>query len=192
MRKVYGVGVNDYNGVVSVGNNKIKSYQIWKDMLKRCYDKKYQEKQPTYADCTVCEDWLKFGKFKEWFDANYPQHLEEQGIRLELDKDILVIGNKVYSPDACCFIPQRTNRFMANKQLNNTSGYTGVSLSKKYKKWQVQISDFNTSQYKHLGYFTNIEDAKDAYNKARKIEALKVKEYLRELGYDENIINKIK
>ena len=51
---------------------------------------------------------------------------------------------------------------------------------------------FDNNKNRHIGYFNNIEDAKDAYNKAREIEALKAKEYLRELGYDEEIINKIK
>ena len=48
-------------------------------------------------------------------------------------------------------------------QKNNTSGYRGVSLHKKYKKWRstIQIN----KRVIHIGYFCNIEEAVLAYNK---------------------------
>lgn len=193
MKKVFGVGINDYDGRVFIDNKKIKSYQIWQGILGRCYDKKHQRRQPTYMDATVCDEWLLFSNFKKWFDENYPDELaRELGIKFDLDKDLLSDKAKIYSPDTCVFLPYNVNRFLSNRYSSNTSGYIGVCWHKRDNRWDARINDFNTNQQKHLGYFTNIEDAKDAYNKAREIEALKVKEYLRELGYNEKIINKIK
>lgn len=192
MRKVYNVGINDYNGRICINNKKIKSYQSWKDMLARCYSYSFHNKNPTYIGCTVCDDWLYFSKFKEWFDKNYRWDLDEQGIKLNLDKDLLSGESKIYSPETCVFLPKKINLFIANIQNNNVSGYTGVCWHKNNKKWVSRIHDFFTSKNKYVGQFNNIEDARDAYIEARKIEVLKVKEYLRELGYDKKIIDNIK
>ena len=37
-------------------------YQKWKDLIKRCFCPKYQEKRPTYKDCTVTEEWKYLSK----------------------------------------------------------------------------------------------------------------------------------
>lgn len=191
-KKICDMCVNDYDGNVWINGKIIKSYSVWRDMLRRCYDPKYQQKYPTYVDCTVCDEWLYFSKFKRWFDENYPYHLEEQGIKLNIDKDLLSNGGKVYSPDTCVFLPRDVNLFMSTRYSNNTSGHTGVCWSKLSKKWHVRINEFDSNKRNNIGYFTNIEDAKDAYLKAREIEAEKCKEYLKELGYNKIIIEKIK
>lgn len=190
---VYGVGVNDYDGKVHIDGRHIRSYQVWLDMLKRCYSAKYHDKYPTYIGCYVSKEWLSFNNFKNWYDANYPEELARSlGIKFELDKDLLVKGNKMYSCDTCIFLPQKVNNFLANKYSTNTSGYIGVVWYKTKDKWQAQTYSFDTSKYKYLGLFSNIDDAVQAYVLAREIESIKVKDYLRELGYSDDIINKIK
>lgn len=170
MQKVLGVGINDYNEKIKINNKHIKSYIVWRDMLKRCYDSKYHKSRPTYIGCTVCEEWLYFSKFKEWYDNNFPFWLERDGVIIDLDKDLLIEGNKIYSPDTCIFIPHKVNSFMTNKKSNsNKSGYTGVCWHKRLNKWRVQINIFNNNKDRHVGYFANIEDAGDAYIKARAI-----------------------
>ena len=49
--------------------------------------------------CSVCEEWKHFSNFKKWFDENYIEGFD-------IDKDILIKGNKVYSPEACSFVPR--------------------------------------------------------------------------------------
>lgn len=188
---VYGVGVNDYKGKISVEGKFIKSYETWKNMLDRCYSEKHQDKCPTYIGCTVSEEWLSFSNFKKWFDEHYRWDLDELGLRPSLDKDLLSEDNKVYSAETCVFLPNKVNSFLANKQSNNTSGFTGVYWDKRASKWRAQINDFHTGKKKYLGLFTDIELANQSYIKAREIESLKVKDYLRELGYGDNIIDKI-
>lgn len=189
-RKVYNIGLNDYNGKIFIDGRHIESYIIWRSILRRCYDPKSHEISPAYIGCEVCEDWKYFSKFKDWYDSNYPQI---DGIKFHLDKDLLGEDSKIYSPETCIFLPARINTFLTNKKENNSSGHTGVSWKKSTSKWIVQIRDFETSKLKYLGYFDNIDDASNTYKVARTEQVEKAKNYMRSLGvYDEEIISKIK
>lgn len=140
---------------------------VWRSMLRRCYDPKYHEKRPTYIGTIVCEEWLNFQVFAEWA---VNRHVEGY----DLDKDLLYSDNKCYSPKTCLFIPKRLNAFLTNIRSDNTSGYVGVNWDKQSKKWRVQIRINNKK--KHLGYFTDQEKASEAYKEARAIEAANLKE----------------
>ena len=72
---VYGVGVNDSaqatKTMIRVGGVqkqiwRCPYYGKWVNMLQRCYSELYHDKFPTYKDCTVCEEWKYFSKFKKW------------------------------------------------------------------------------------------------------------------------------
>ena len=97
-----------------LGNNFYKKkthpllYRKWSDMLMRCYSEKYLSKYPTYKGCTVCESWLDFQVFAKWAEANWVDDFD-------LDKDILVSGNKEYSPDKCMFVSREDNMKKANE-----------------------------------------------------------------------------
>jgi hypothetical protein len=127
------------------------------------YDTKYKTKNPSYNDVVICDDWIKFSNFKEWFDKNYVDGYE-------IDKDILVQGNKVYSPDTCCFVPRRINTLLLNKQRTNTSGYIGVN----YKDNAYVATGFIDNKKKHIGCFKTPEEASAAYIKAKSEYAKKV------------------
>lgn len=186
-KSVFGVGyVGSYDGDLPV--NKLKSRVIWKSMLERCYSKEYQERFPYYIGVTVCEEWLDFGVFNKWFDENYVEGCK-------LDKDLLQenIENKVYSPSTCIFIPPFINSFIFNKYKTNTSGYIGVSWNKPSKQWMVTIRDLDKCVNVNLGRYNNIEDAKNAYIEARKINVEKIKDRARlETNLPESIIQLIK
>lgn len=116
---IYGVGIND------VHNGKPPSYLVWHDMLRRCYGDEH--KRPAYAQSSVCEDWLWLSKFDEWFYA------PENGWRphYQLDKDLLKKDNKVYSPETCCFLPQRINLALMMRKTKRTDLPVGVQRSGK-------------------------------------------------------------
>lgn len=153
----YGVGINDYSGLISSHGVHIKSYKCWLRVLERCYDTKYKTKNPSYNNVVICDEWIKFSNFKEWFDKNYVDGYE-------IDKDILVQGNKVYSPDTCCFVPRRINTLLLNKQRTNTNGIIGVYEEKPNTyKVNAQID----GKRKHIGYFKTSEEASAAYVKAK-------------------------
>lgn len=105
---VYGVadiGVGDYK--IYENGKVLKRYTTWHAIAERCYSKKYKEKKNSYEGITMCEEWLNYQNFSKWYDENY---YEVEGERIELDKDILVRGNKIYSPDTCIFVPSSINR----------------------------------------------------------------------------------
>ena len=64
-----------------------------------------KQKNPTYKDVTCCKDWLLFSNFKRWMEQ---QDWEGK----ELDKGIIVYGNKMYSPETCAFVSRTTNSFV--------------------------------------------------------------------------------
>ena len=105
-------------------------------MLIRCYNKKDLEKNPTYKNTTVCIEWCNFQNFAQWFEKNY---IDDWA----LDKDILVKGNKVYSPETCCFVPREINEVFKNSTSNKDINFLRfykmtkkdyiISLANKYK-----------------------------------------------------------
>lgn len=92
---------------VSINRKHTKTYTTWRSMLQRCYDQKYQSRQPAYEGCSVCDEWHNFQNFAEWFEVNYIKGYH-------LDKDIKIKGNRVYSPDACLFVSQAQNSIEAS------------------------------------------------------------------------------
>lgn len=57
-----------------------------------------------YSDVEVCDEWLIFNNFYSWFADQY----YEDG--WHLDKDLLSIGNRIYSPKTCIMIPPEINQ----------------------------------------------------------------------------------
>lgn len=153
-RTIYGVGYfgeGDYKA--DLNGKRTKVYNTWVQMMNRCYNEKTHEKQPTYKGCTVSEKWHNFQVFAKWYDENF---YEIEGERMELDKDILVKGNKVYSPENCIFVPKSINAMFGIRSVKRDSFPIGV-----YKhRNKYQASCYGVG---HLGVFDNKEDAFDAY-----------------------------
>lgn len=147
---VKGVGHNDV-----VGSTKNPFYRTWVDMLKRCYDKSYQERFPTYKDCHVCEEWLMFSNFKAWMEQ---QDWEGK----YLDKDLLFRGNNVYSPKTCIFIRPLVNNFIVESNAKRGKYPLGVSFHKQTGKFQARCSNLSRGS-KFLGMFSTPEEAHAAY-----------------------------
>lgn len=61
-QKVYGYGICDITGIEN--GKQMKYYETWKGMLRRCYSELYHKKEPTYKECSVCDEWLLFSNFK--------------------------------------------------------------------------------------------------------------------------------
>lgn len=156
-------------GVYDLANNKTntKSRAKWRSMLNRCYYMPSLKRRPTYKDCTVCDDWLTFSNFKRWFEDTTNGY--QQGYHL--DKDILVKGNKVYSPDTCCFVPREINALFTKKQNDRNGLPIGVSIS---RGLYVATININGKQFR-LGGFKNPINAFNAYKIAKE-------QYIKELA----------
>ena len=130
----------------------------WSKMLRRCYDPYYLNEHPTYIDCYVCEEWHNFQNFAKWYEENYYEIPNE---RMSLDKDILIKGNKIYSPSTCVFVPERINKLFT-KHDKARGGYPiGISWYKQTNKFSAKCHTFDKRI--HLGYYDTIDTAFLAY-----------------------------
>ena len=135
-------------------------YLIWMEIIIRSYDENFHKKHPTYKDCTVCEEWHNFQNFAKWYDENY---YKIPGEKMQIDKDILIKGNKIYSPDTCVFVPQRINALFIKSQ--NSRGKYPIGVTYHKKKYDSRV----TINYKtlHLGSYSTPEEAFQAYKVAK-------------------------
>lgn len=160
---VYGVGVNDWNGKVWVGGKMIMEYNLWCAMLQRCFDEKYKQKKPTYNDVTCSKEWLSMTPFIE--DVSKMKGYGFEG--WQLDKDILVKGNKLYSKDTCCFVPQEVNSLLIKRDNCRGEYPVGVYFDKATGiRARLRIN----GKAKHLGYFTTADEAFQAYKLAKEAQ----------------------
>lgn len=172
MRKVHGVGINDADYVVQrnvVVDGKRKQewrcpyYSAWAEMLKRCYSETYHKKRPTYIGCTITEEWETFTNFKVWMEA-------QDWDGKQLDKDLLVKGNKEYSPSTCVFVTRAVNLFMTDRGADRGDLPLGVSRNR--GKYIAYCSNPFTKKQECLGLFSCPEEAHTAW-KAKKAEHAK-------------------
>ena len=91
--------------VAHIGRKATWTYRRWFNIITRCFDKEWHEKKPTYSDCTVVDKWLNFQNFAAWAKGQMGYELDHW----QVDKDILLPGNRQYGPDTCCFVPNEIN-----------------------------------------------------------------------------------
>lgn len=161
----YGVGINDADYVVQK-NEKVDGkkkavwrcpyYDRWISMLRRCYSAKFHVKQPTYKGCKVCDEWLYFSNFHKWMEN---QDWEGK----QLDKDLLLEGNKIYSPDTCVFVSPRVNIFINDHGRARGKYLIGVSWDKRNKKFRADCCNPFTKKKEYLGLFDTELEAHNAW-----------------------------
>jgi hypothetical protein len=189
-RRTWNIGfIGEGKYEVSKDGNTTRCYDVWQNMIQRCYDKKFQEKYPTYKNCNMPDEWLNFQNFAEWYEKNY---YEIPGEIMCLDKDILIKRNKTYSPETCVFVSNRINNLFVKNDGNRGKYPIGVNLYKRTNKYRAycNIYDKKTKRYKnkHLGYFSSVEEAFKVYKEFKeeyiKQVANEVKEYISKKLYD--------
>ena len=149
-----------------VNGKKTDIYIEWIMMLNRCYSDDLHKEHNTYLNCEMYEEWHNFQKFAEWRENNFYQVGNE---KMCLDKDILVKGNKIYSPETCIFVPDRINKLFTKSDKARGEYPIGVNYSKKYNDLRVRCSVFNIDKNKkeriHIGTFkpNQVEEAFQCY-----------------------------
>lgn len=133
-------------------------YVCWRNILVRCFDTKYKEKYPTYIDAHIVSEWLNFQTFAKWY---YNNIYYVQNERMEIDKDIMFKGNKVYAPDKCIFVPRRINSLLINNRGIRGEYPLGVDMH--YGKFRARCNTLNGSVF--IGNFNNPDMAFNAYKK---------------------------
>ncbi|AHF08581.1 hypothetical protein [Desulfitobacterium metallireducens] len=135
-------------------------YSIWNAMLQRCFSQKIKAKYPTYKDCTVSDDFLNFQTFSRWYKDNYYE-IKGESESLQLDKDILYPGNKIYSPETCCLLPRSINVLFTKNDASRGELPIGVSLTKNDR--YMSRCQIGTGKKQYLGTFDTPQDAFIAY-----------------------------
>ena len=164
---VHGVGVmgeqrGHINGVP------LTEYILWSSMLGRCYSNNRLRKQQSYSLCGVSDNFKYLPYFKEWCNTQVGfKSLDDKGKAFALDKDILVKGNKLYSEDTCCFVPEEINSlFIKSSSCKITKGL-GVYFHRRVKKYAATIGMYGKSR--HLGYFDTPEEAFYVYKTNKEV-----------------------
>lgn len=145
-------------GVGYWGNDEVdctsQSYLRWCDMINRCYNQKFHERQPQYSNCEICEEWKNYSNFEKWYEENYYSVGNEQ---MDLDKDILFKRNKIYSPDTCCIVPHSINTLFISGKRNRGDLPLGVSYEKNKNRYRAYASCERKSM--KLGTYDNSDNA---------------------------------
>ena len=147
-------------------------YNKWNAMLKRCFDNKLKAESPTYEGVTCCERWLCFSYFLEDLKILKQEYNWSEDIKLNLDKDILHKGNKLYSLENCVLVPDYINSLFTKRDNDRGSYPVGVTYNKRAKKYQAQCN-INGKQTR-LGYYNTIEEAFNVYKIAKEQEIKRV------------------
>ncbi len=161
---VCGVATNDADYVTqikeSLPNGKQKlvwkcpAYSAWGRMISRGYSQKLKERFPTYQNVTLCEEWLLFSNFRNWWMCS-------NVAGWQLDKDLLVKGNLIYSPETCVYVPNYLNTLLMDSAAARGDyplGVYRVNIPRPYRS-----KCWVGGEQKHLGYFPTTRDAHRAW-----------------------------
>lgn len=142
-----------------------KAYDLYGSLINRVYGKKFLIRNTNYRDVTVCDRWLKFSNFKS--DILKMKGFQKSiSDKWELDKDLLSVGNKIYSPETCCFVPKALNNlFKIPLEKSDKSLPTNVTRNRRSGKLLVRLQ-ISPTEYKHLGSFNTLQEAFPVYKEA--------------------------
>lgn len=161
-RLVCGIGFNDNKYLARIGGKMLKEYEVWGKMLLRCTEKCWTT-HPSYLGTTCSENFKDYTFFYEWCQEQIGfNNKDEYNKSWQLDKDLLFIGNKHYSETTCVFVPHRINSLLTKSDGSRGGSPIGVSWHKSTSKYAAR-SHLGNGKSKHLGLFSEPEDAFQAY-----------------------------
>ena len=159
---VLGVGMIGSKYPSKVNNEETDEYQAWKGVMYRCFDKNTKERQPTYKDVICCKEWLLYENFYEWLHGQ-PNFDKLHKGKWNIDKDILIKGNKIYSPETCCLVPMNVNSLFIKK--DNYRGDLPIGVKRSHKSFIARCSNPITGNREYLGSHSTSYYAFLAYKK---------------------------
>ena len=159
---VYGVGILGVKYQTKIDGISTKEYVLWKNMLERCYSDSFKKRRPTYEGCKVSENFLHYEYFYEWCHKQIG--FNNKG--WQMDKDLLIKGNKVYSEDSCIFLPREINQLLVKCTASRGKYLIGVCWCNTKKAFVARVGRSKGKQ-EHLGYFNTEIEAFNAYKQAK-------------------------
>ena len=159
---VYGVGITGTKHPTYEGGVQTKEYVLWNGMLERCYSTIFKKKCPTYEGCEVSDNFKSYEYFYEW--CNNQIGFGNEG--WQLDKDLLIKSNKVYSENSCIFIPSEINLVLVKSDKKRGKHLIGVSWHERDKVFVARVNK-NKGRSEWLGTFKTEIEAFNAYKIAK-------------------------
>ena len=123
------------------------------EMMRRCNTSLQIGKYDTYKGCS--SEFKDFQDFAGWATKQVYYGLGQ------LDKDLLVKGNKLYSKRTCLFIPTGLNNLLTKCNKARGDLPIGVHLDEK-RGYKVACADGSGSKT-YLGYYQDAETAFSVY-----------------------------
>ena len=151
----------------------IVAYRRWCAMICRVYRPTTERIKRSYEDCSVDPRWHNFQNFAEW----YQQQPYNNQSGYELDKDLILEGNKVYGPETCCLIPSVLNLAITFIKTNRLA----IGVFKEGNKF-VAETRMKSSLVRRLGVYDNLEDAKYRYLEFRWSYIMTLAGHLHDIG----------
>lgn len=102
-----------------------RSFQLYADVKQRTKPNLTSARK-SYEGCT--NDFVDFQEFAEFCNTEFGFTMRRSNRFWNLDKDILVKGNKSYSKDTCIFVPNDINTVFLNHQSSRGDYPLGVKL----------------------------------------------------------------
>lgn len=145
-----------------------RKYAIrWRNIIQRCYSERRLNEHPSYRGTEVCEEWKCFQNFAEWFEKTWnPDYMQDW----QVDKDILIKGNKLYSVETCCLVPPEINGLFV--KVNKSRGKYLIGVIKKGKKFQARCNIQGKTIV--LGTFRTEQEAFQIYKIAKEKEIKRI------------------
>ena len=169
----YGVGIND---VMIPYFTSTRTWRTWSGIIRRTdnRDPKWinEQNKTSYVGCTLDSRWYKLSAFKEWIEQ------WDDFENKEVDKDILIPGNKIYGPDTCLMVRPSVNAWFKPTKHGGGDLPRGVTWNNSWKKgrspnpYRAQITPIGGKRTA-LGYYATAEEASAVFEKARK-EQIKI------------------
>ena len=171
---IHGIGVNDLPN-----HSETPAYKCWNSMIGRIYSDSEQDRCPTYRDCSIDEDWLRFSNFFEFYSEHYFDGSQ-------LDKDIYgfgppdisaddgisdwphkwhfknpEIGRRTYGPDTCIFVSHFLNNqtFAKEKRVFKSNGLPRGVRQTESRNYEGYIKLLGEKKQSSLGRHQYPEEA---------------------------------
>ena len=160
----YECRIKDGIGFIGVGEFNSKDhktvYAKWKATLNRCIDPMKYKSTESYVECAVCESWKNFQNFAKWYYENEYVCNEP----LCVDKDILVHGNRLYSPETCLLAPQRINLLFIKESARRGDLPIGVTRHKNGYSAHYSLNSYSKN---YIGFYHDPIIAFQAYKEKK-------------------------
>ena len=97
----------------------------------------------------MCEEWFCYECYERWYNNN----VYDIDGTLDIDKDIILKHNKIYSPDTCVLVPHRINMLFVKSDKTRGNLPIGVYYREDLNKYESTIRKGKSNKvenYKNL------------------------------------------